>query len=66
MVQFAGSECQGVIRLSAQQAVTAQGRASFSLRTADTSGACRLAVRVGDVTQELWVSVSPPASRGDE
>ena len=66
MVQFAGSECQGVIRLSAQQAVTAQGRTSFSLRTADTSGACRLAVRVDNVTQELWVSVSPPPSRGSE
>ena len=62
MVQFAGSECQGVIRLSAPQAVTAQGRASFTLRTADTSGACRLAVRVDNVTQELWVSVSPPPS----
>jgi hypothetical protein len=61
-VQFAGSECQGVIRLSAQQAVTAQGRASFTVRPADTSGACRLAVRVDNVTQDLWVSVSPPPS----
>ena len=33
--------------------VMVQGRASFTLRTADTSGACRLAVRVDNVTQEL-------------
>src|SRR5262249_18914639 len=29
--QYAGSECQGVLTLSAQQAVTRQGRASITL-----------------------------------
>jgi len=59
-VQFAGSECQGVVTLSAQQAVTVQGQASFTVTAADTTGACRLAVRVDNVTQELEVAVYPP------
>ena len=58
--QFAGSECQGVMTLSAQRAVTVQGRASITLSTANTTGACRIAVRVDNVTQELWVSVTSP------
>ena len=52
-VQCVGSACQGVIRLSAQRAETAQGQASFTVTPADTSGSCRLAVRVDNVTQEL-------------
>ena len=64
--QYAGSECRGVLTLSAQQAVTRQGRASITLTTADTTGSCRLAVRVDSVTQDLWVSVSstPDAAGG--
>ena len=58
--QFAGSECQGVMTLSAQRAVTSQGRASITLSTANTTGSCRIAVRVDNVTQELWVAVSSP------
>jgi hypothetical protein len=60
LFQFAGSECQGVLTLSAQQAVTLQGRASITLSTANTTGACRLAVRVDNVTQDLSVAVSNP------
>ena len=62
MFQFAGSECQGVVRLSAQRVVTLQGQASITLTTANTSGSCRLAVRVDNVTQDLWVNVSNPPS----
>ena len=64
--QYAGSECRGVLRLSAQQAVTRQGRASIRLTTVDTTGSCRLAVRVDNVTQDLWVAVSnsPDAAGG--
>ena len=58
--QFAGSECQGVLTLSAQRAVTLQGQVSITLTTANTTGACRLAVRVDNVTQELWVTVTSP------
>jgi hypothetical protein len=58
--QFAGSECQGVLTLSAQRAVTSLGRASITLATANTTGSCRLAVRVDNVTQEVWVAVSTP------
>jgi len=58
--QFAGSECQGVITLSAQRADTRQGQVSITLTTANTTGACRLAVRVDNVTQELWVTVTSP------
>ena len=58
--QFAGSECQGVITLSAQRAVTSQGRASITLTTANTIGSCRIAVRVDNVTQEVWEAVSSP------
>ena len=58
--QFAGSECQGVLTLSAPRAVTAQGRASITLSTANTTGSCRIAVRVDNVTQDLWVAVSSP------
>src|SRR5262252_3225435 len=43
--QYAGSECQGVLTLSAQRAVTSLGRASITLATANTTGSCRLAVR---------------------
>src|SRR5499427_10815933 len=43
--QFAGSECRGVLTLSAQRAVTSLGRASITLATANTTGSCRLAVR---------------------
>jgi hypothetical protein len=60
LFQFAGSECQGVITLSAQRAVTLQGQVSITLTTANTTGACRLAVRVDNVTQELWVTVTSP------
>ena len=60
LFQFAGSECQGVLTLSAQRAVTLQGRASITLTTANTTGSCRLAVRVDNVTQDLWVAVSSP------
>jgi hypothetical protein len=59
-VQFVGSQCQGVVTLSAQRAVTLQGRASITLTTANTTGACQIAVRVDNVTQELWVTVLPP------
>ena len=59
-VQLVGSQCQGVVTLSAQRAVTLQGRASITLTTADTTGACQIAVRVDNVTQELWVTVLPP------
>ena len=63
--QFAGSECQGVMTLSAQRAVTSQGRASITLGTASTTGSCRIAVRVDNVTQDLYVSVSnPPGAPG--
>jgi hypothetical protein len=58
--QFVGSECQGVVTLSAQQAVTVQGRASITLTAGSTTGACHMAVRVENVTQELWVVVSSP------
>jgi len=58
--QFAGSECRGVVRLSAQQAVTSRGRAAITLSTADTTGSCRIAVRVDNVAQDLWVAVSSP------
>ena len=58
--QFVGSECQGVVTLSAQRAVTVQGRASITLTADSTTGACHMAVRVDNVTQELWVVVSSP------
>jgi hypothetical protein len=48
------------VTLSAQRAVTLQGRASVTLTTANTTGACQIAVRVDNVTQELWVAVSSP------
>jgi arylsulfatase len=38
----------------------AQGQASFTVTAANTTGACRLAVRVDNVTQELEVAVYPP------
>jgi hypothetical protein len=60
MFQFAGSECQGVLTLAAQRVVTVQGRVSITLTTANTTGSCRLAVRVDNVTQEVWVAVSSP------
>jgi len=53
------SQCQGVAALSAQRAVTRHGRASVTLTTANTTGACRIAVRVDNVTQELSVDVAP-------
>jgi len=62
MFQFAGSECQGVVTLSAQQAVTLHGQASITLTPANTTGSCRVAVRVDNVTQDLWVNVSNPPS----
>jgi hypothetical protein len=34
---------------------------SITLTTADTTGACQMAVRVDNVTQELWVTVMPPS-----
>ena len=58
--QFVGSECQGVLTLSAPRAVTVQGRASITLTADSTTGACHMAVRVENVTQELWVVVSSP------
>lgn len=60
LFQFAGSECQGVLTLSALRAVTRQGQASVTLSTANTTGSCRLAVRVDNVTQDLSVAVSNP------
>ena len=59
-VQLVGSQCQGVVTPSAQRAVTVQGRASITLSTANTTGVCQIAVRVDNVTQELWVVVSSP------
>jgi hypothetical protein len=59
-VQLVGSQCQGVVTLSAQRVVTLQGRASITLTTANTTGACQIAVRVDNVTQELVVAVSSP------
>ena len=61
-LQFVGSQCQGVVTLSAQQAVTLQGQVSITLTPANTTGSCRLAVRVDNVTQDLWVNVSNPPS----
>jgi hypothetical protein len=58
--QFAGSQCEGVVTLSAQRAVTLQGRASVTLTTANTTGSCKIAVLVDNVTQDLWVAVSSP------
>src|SRR5262245_2193673 len=58
--QYAGSECRGVLTLSAQQAVTRMISASIRLTPSDTTGSCRLAVRVDNVTQDLWVAVSNP------
>jgi len=58
--QFAGSECRGVLTFSAQRAVTSLGRASITLATANTTGSCRIAARVDNVTQEVWVAVSSP------
>lgn len=54
-----GSQCQGVVTLSAQRAVTLHGQASVTLTAASSTGTCRVAVRVDNVTQELWISVSP-------
>ena len=59
-VQFAGSECQGVVTLSARRVVTVQGQASVTVTAANTTGACRLAVRVANVAQALGVAVYPP------
>ena len=59
-VQLVGSECQGVVTLSAEWVTTLQGRASVTLTSANTTGACRIAVRVDNVTQELDVTVSSP------
>jgi hypothetical protein len=53
-----GSRCQGVLTLAAQRAVTQHGQASVTLTVANTTGACRVAVRVDNVTQEVWVTVS--------
>ena len=58
--QFVGAECQGVVTLSAPRAVTVQGRASITLTADSTTGACHMAVRVDNVTEELWVAVSSP------
>ena len=58
--QFVGSACQGVVTLSAPRAVTVQGRASITLTADSTTGACHMAVRVENVTEELWVVVSSP------
>jgi hypothetical protein len=59
-VQLVGSQCQGVVTLSAPRVVTLQGRASITLTTANTTGVCQIAVRVDNVTQELLVTVSSP------
>jgi hypothetical protein len=53
-----GSRCKGVLTLAAQRAVTHNGQASVTLTAANTAGACRVAVRVDNVTQEVWVTVS--------
>jgi len=54
-----------VVKLSALRAVTNQGRASVMLTPADTTSSCRLAVRVDNVTQDLWLAVSSlPSPRG--
>ena len=37
--------------------------AVIALTTANTTGSCRIAVRVDNVTQDLWVAVSPPPDR---
>jgi hypothetical protein len=65
LVQLAGSQCDGVVTLSASQAVTHGGQASVRVTSARTSGACRLAVQVDNVTQALWVAVAAtPDPRG--
>jgi hypothetical protein len=53
-----GPRCQGVLTLAAPRAVTQHGQASVTLTVANTTGACRVAVRVDNVTQEVWVTVS--------
>jgi hypothetical protein len=53
-----GLQCQGVASLSAPRAVTRTGRATVTLAAGNTTGTCRIAVRVDNVTQELWVDVS--------
>jgi hypothetical protein len=58
-----GPQCQGVVSLSAPRAVTRAGRATVTLAAANTTGSCRIAVRVDNVTQELRVDVSPTPDR---
>jgi hypothetical protein len=60
LFQVVGSACQGVVTRSAQQAVIVQGRAAMTLTADSTTGACHRAVRVDNVTQELWVVVASP------
>jgi hypothetical protein len=52
------SQCQGVGALSAPRAVTRQGTASVTFTGNDTI-ACHIAIRVDNVTQEIWVTISP-------
>ena len=59
-LQLAGSQCQGVVTLSAQRVAILQGRASVTVTAANTTGTCRIAVRVDNVTQDLDVTVSSP------
>ena len=48
--QFAGSECQGVLTLSAQRAVTLRGQASVTLTTANTTVASETGGHVPEAT----------------
>ncbi len=52
-----GPKCQGVGQLSAPRAVTRHGAASVTF-TGTTTIACRIAIRVDNVTQEIWVDIS--------
>lgn len=54
-----GSKCKGIGTLSAPRAVTQHGSASVTFTANDTI-ACRIAIRVDNVTQEIWVQVSSP------
>jgi hypothetical protein len=51
-------KCEGIATLSATRAVTRGGKAEVTLSAKDT-GACHVAIRVDNVTQEMWIDVNP-------
>jgi hypothetical protein len=53
-----GPKCQGVGKLSASRAITQHGSASVTF-TGNDIIACHIAIRVDNVTQEIWVDISP-------